>query len=149
MGYAYACIIVMRQWDIETLWYWDIEKTCFMVKINYSYAYMVILQMRLWDTKTLLFLDQKSCCYVAMPCQSCDYYIPVQFDLRMVSPLKAVYRSVRELTCRWNRFNLGYLKHNCTIRAQYEIRFYADNNVVKLTVFFFTIVCFFLTDLTW
>ena len=37
-------------------------------------------------------------CYVAMPRQSCDYYIPVQFDLRMVSPLKAVYRSVRELT---------------------------------------------------
>ena len=58
-------------------------------------------------------------CYAAMPRQWYDYYIPAKFDLRIVLPLKVVYRSDRELTW-WNQFRLGYSKHK--LYAQSSVR---------------------------
>ena len=54
-------------------------------------------------------------CYVAMHVSHGIIYVPVLFDLRMVSPLKAVHRTVRELS--WgNRFRIEYSKCH-TVRS--------------------------------
>ena len=76
---------------------------------------------------------------------SWECYTPVQFypvlPKTSISPLKAVCRRFMELSYQ-NQFHVYYSNTSVRPKLQYEIRFYAVNNVM-LTVFFWLLCAFF------